>query len=81
MSNNINTNTTTTNDESVSNDFDFWSAATEFLKTQLNVDFEKNFSEYICSKNFNKNEAILFEKMLKDALSLYTITARLKNSF
>lgn len=64
---------------SVSGSADFWGDAVEFSKSLVVADAGQKFIEYCESRNYNHNERLLFEKMLKDAIGMQFMLERLRH--
>lgn len=66
------------NKADVSGSTDFWGTAVEFSKSLVVADIGKKFIDYCESNGYNHNERMLLEKMLKDAIGMELMLARLR---
>jgi len=63
----------------ISNNFDFWNDANDFLKTIVNNNAEELITQHIKLRKFNDNEIRLFREYLVKAFDKYPMMAYIKN--
>lgn len=57
---------------------DFYQKAQKFMESQLPSDFGEKLKEFIEKENFNSNENLLFESMMKDVIGFHTMMVKYK---